>query len=66
MKKKLSTGANSTLGEYRRMAITTFGENSKAVKFLNDKILESPNGENDLVKANEIEMVQLLRTIHLS
>lgn len=58
--KKLSTGDDSTLGNYKKLAITFFGEKSKAVTFLNDKIAASPNGENEEVIADEGQMIYLL------
>jgi len=61
--KKLSTGEDSTLGNHRKMAVAVWGNDSKAVKFLNDKIAESPNGENEEVIADEVQMVFLLRSI---
>lgn len=57
---KLSTGDNATLGNYRKLAATFFGEDSKAVKFLDDKISERPNGENEEVIADEGQMIYLL------
>lgn len=43
---KLSTGVDSTLGNYRDLANAFFGEDSPQVKFLDEKIAESPNGRN--------------------
>lgn len=61
--KKLSTGADSTLKEYRKLAIIVFGEGSKAVEFLDDKIKESANGEDEEVLADEGQMVMLLSSL---
>ena len=61
---KLSTGDDATLGNYRRLACVVFGEESKAVKFIDEKIAESPDGENEEVIADEGQMVYLLGTIH--
>lgn len=44
---KLSTGADSTLGNYKKLAVIFFGNDSKPVKFLDDKIKASKNGENE-------------------
>jgi hypothetical protein len=63
---KLSTGDDATLGNYRKMAAAVFGKESKAVKFLDDKIAESPNGENEEVIADEGQMVYLLGNMALS
>ena len=60
---KLSTGHDATLGNYLKLATAFFGEESKAVKFLNEKIAESPNGENEEVAADETQMVYLLGTM---
>ena len=63
---KLSTGDDATLGNYRKLATVFFGPDSKAVKFLDDKIAESPNGENEEVIADEGQMVYLLGTMATS
>ena len=60
---KLSTGDDATLGNYRKLAVAFFGEKSNAVKFLDDKIAESPNSENEEVVADEGQMVYLLITM---
>ena len=49
---KMSTGDDATLGNYRKMAAAVFGEDSKPVKFLDDKIAASPNGANEEVIAD--------------
>jgi hypothetical protein len=60
---KLSTGDDSTLGNYRRLAAMFYGEASKAVKFLDDKIAASPKGEDEEVLADETQMIYLLDTM---
>lgn len=57
---KLSTGTDSTLGNYRNLASALFGEESEAVKFLDGKIADSPNGEREEVVADESQMLYLL------
>ena len=58
---KLSDGSLSTLGGYRRIAITLTGsEKSKAVEFFDTKIAESPNGEDEEVIADESQMLMLI------
>ena len=47
---KISTGQDSTLRTYRKIA-TVFGDS--AVQFIDKKIAESPNGENEEVLADE-------------
>ena len=63
--RKLSTGQDSTLGSYRKMAVAVFGEDSKAVQFLDEKIAESPNGEDEEVIAEESQAVAMLGKLHI-
>lgn len=56
--KKLSTGQDATLGNYRYMASLFFGEDSEAVNFLDAKIAEE--GEGMEVLADEGQVVGLL------
>lgn len=62
---KLSTGADSTLGEYKKLAAEVFGVDSKAMEFLDKKIAESPKGEAEEVIADERQMIQVLMQIHM-
>jgi len=62
--KKLSTGQDSTLGEYRKLTVALLGEDSAAIKFLDEKIAESPVGKNDEVITDESQMIYLLTNIH--
>lgn len=57
---KLSTGDDATLGNYRELASAFWGETSGAVKFLDAKIAESPNGKDEEVLADETQMMQVL------
>jgi hypothetical protein len=58
---KLSTGDDSTLGNYRRLAVVAFGPTSKAVAYLDERIAaEGPGGQ---VIADERQVIQLLATI---
>lgn len=50
----------STLGEYRKVCSTIGGETCEAVRFLDEKIAESPNGENEEVVAQDSQMRALL------
>lgn len=61
--KKLSTGIDSTLGNYRKIAVSLFGEQSNAVKFLDDKIKRL--GEDEEVISDERQMLYLLAQKHL-
>lgn len=56
--KKLSTGQDSTLGNWRALAAVTFGEDSAATKFLDEKI--SNEGANAEVVADEGQTIQML------
>lgn len=56
----MSTGKDSTLGNYLEMAQAVFGKDSGAVNFLNKKIDTSPNGVNEEVIADESQMIVLL------
>jgi hypothetical protein len=58
--RKLSTGEDSTLGNYLKLATLFFGEESESVKFLKYKIAESPYGKNEEVIADESQMIYLL------
>lgn len=58
---KLSTGADSTLGEYRKLASVFFG--AKAVAFIDEKIKESSRGADEPVVAAESQMVYLLANL---
>lgn len=58
--KKLSTGDDSTLASYRKLAAAFFGEDSEAVAFLDKKISDSPNGAAEEVLADEGQMVHML------
>jgi len=61
--KKLSTGQDSTLGNYRKLSVIVFGEDSEAVKFLDNKIAEDPDGENGEVIADEGQTILLLQSL---
>ena len=55
--RKLSTGQDSTLGTYKKFAVV-FGP--KAVAFIQEKIDEAPNKENEEVITDESQMLFLL------
>lgn len=61
--KKLSVGCDSTLGNYRNLAKTVFGEDSPAVEFLDSKI-EKSSAEEEVI-ADEGQMVHMLTTLHV-
>ena len=55
--RKLSTGDPNTLGTYKKWAVV-FGP--KCVEFFEQKIKESPNGENEEVLQDETQMMFLM------
>jgi len=57
---KLSTGDDSTLGSYLKIAKAIFSADSGGVKFLEQKIKDSPNGENEEVIADESQMLHAI------
>lgn len=57
---KMSTGQDSTLGNWLTMTNAFFGKDSKQAKFIQDKIAESPNGENEEVIADEGQFLMVL------
>ena len=60
----ISTGEPSNLETYRNIALALTGnENSKAVKFIDKKIQESPNKEKEEVIADEREVIHLILTL---
>ena len=61
---KLSTGHDSTLGNYRRLCAAFFGPDSKATAYIDQKIDESPKGVDEPVLADEGQMVMMLMHKH--
>lgn len=54
----------ATLGEWRKRAVIMFGEDSPAIKFLDDKIAEQ--GDDEEVVAADSQLLNVLFTIHQS
>lgn len=54
----------ATLGYIREMAAVVFGPDSPAVKFLDKKIAESPNGEKEEVLVSEEQLIMMLWQLH--
>lgn len=52
-----------TLGDYRDIFAALAGEGSRAVKFIDDKIQQSPKGRNERVIADETQMMFLLASL---
>ena len=61
----ISTGEPANLETYRNiaLALSLQNENSKAVKFIDKKIQESPNKEKEEVIADEREVIHLILTL---
>lgn len=60
----ISTGEPANLETYRNIALALTGnKNSKAVKFFDKKIQESPNKEKEEVIADESQMMYLILTL---
>ena len=53
-----------TLGYHRRMCAAVFGEDSEATKFLDMKIAEAPDGEDEMTVVPESQVIFLLGKIH--
>lgn len=60
---KLSTGCDSTLGNYKALCILCFGPDSSQVKFIDEKIAQSPLGNDEEVIADERQMLLLLASL---
>jgi hypothetical protein len=59
----LSIGMPSTLGSYKKLCKLFFGEGSAQHQFIESKIIQSPNGEDEEVIAEESQMLYLLSTM---
>lgn len=63
----ISTGEPSILKTYRTVAYILDGfQEGKAVAFIDAKIAESPNRENEVVLADECQMLHILTELGLS
>ncbi len=61
---RISTGEISNLKTYRKVALALSGsEDSRAVKFFDERISESPNGEEEIVIADETQMIYLIMSM---
>jgi len=61
--KKMASGKDSTLGEWRDIAVIAFGEDSRPVAFLDDKI--AVQGADAEVITDEKQVFYLLAGIHV-
>lgn len=59
---KLSTGDDSTVGNWINLATAVFGEDSKQVAFLKTKITED-NGLDEEVIADERQLLMVLLSL---
>jgi hypothetical protein len=59
----LSVGMPSTLGSYLKLCNLVFGADSPQTKFIQNKIDESPNKEDEEVIAEESQMLYLLKSL---
>jgi len=59
----LSTGDKSTLGSYLKLCKQYFGPASKATACIQNKIDKSPGGEDEVVLADESQMVGMLQAL---
>lgn len=55
---------NNSLGYHRKMSAVIFGEDSPATKYLDKKIAEAPNGENEEVIVPESQLITALMCMH--
>ncbi len=56
----ISTGEPNTLRTWRKIALALAGENSRAVKFFDEKISSSPHGEDEKILADETQVLNLI------
>lgn len=62
---KLSTGQDSTLGNWLELCKDFFGESSDATTYIEEKIMRSPHGANEEVLADESQVLAVLSDMHL-
>lgn len=60
---KLSTGDDSTLGTYKKLCDAVFGDGNKASAYFAAKIAESPNGPDEVVLADESQVMVLIQSL---
>lgn len=61
---KLSTGKDSTLGNWYELCYTFFGEDSPATQFIAEKIANSEKGKDEEVIADEGQLLYMLGKMH--
>jgi hypothetical protein len=62
---KLSLGIDSTLGNWRDLTASVFGEDSAAVTFWDDKISSHDKGRDEWVLADEQQTLYAVGQIHI-
>jgi len=62
--KKLSTGQDSTLGNYKSLCSSFFGDDSPSLKWVNEKISKSRQGENEEIIADEEQMLAFFARVN--
>ncbi len=62
--KKLSTGDDSTLGNWLKLVKTFMGEDCPAAQYLQQKIDNSPNGADEEVIADEPQLLHTLANMN--
>lgn len=61
---RISTGEPSTLEIYLAMCKIMFGSDSRATKFIEEKIKDALNGKDEEVLTDESQMINVLIEIH--
>ena len=61
--RKISTGADATLGNYHDLCVMVFGARSKQAGFFQRKISESTVGRDDEVLADESQVMYMLTSM---
>lgn len=61
--RKMSTGQDSTLGNWIAISASVFGEESPQVQFLKEKAEKSPNGLQEEVWADEGQLLGVLLSL---
>jgi len=56
----ISTGEPNTLKTWRKIALVLGGEDSRVVNFFDEKIANSPHGEDEEVLADETQVLFLI------
>jgi hypothetical protein len=62
--KRLSNGQDSTLRNWRDLTAKFFGQDSPALAFIDQKIIESPNGDHAEILADERQFLNVLIQLH--